>query len=89
MKTTIAVCLLAAWSVGAQAQKPKPTPVNPGQATPARPIGAAADKATAVGANGKVPLPRPLPKMNFRFQWKADFTDKPRRIAVADVMGDG
>ncbi len=30
-----------------------------------------------------------LPKMNFRFAWKADFTDKPRRIAVADVTGDG
>ncbi len=32
---------------------------------------------------------RPQPKMNFRLLWKADFTDKPRRIAVADVMGDG
>jgi hypothetical protein len=31
----------------------------------------------------------PLPRTNFRFQWKADFTDKPRRMAVADVIGDG
>lgn len=64
---------LPAGAQGVNVKKPKPD-------------GAASNLKT--GNPNLTPLP-PFPRTQFRLLWKADFTDKPRRAAVADVMGDG
>jgi hypothetical protein len=40
-------------------------------------------------SEGRFAVPKATTKLALKFLWKQDFTDLPRRIAVADVIGDG